>query len=71
MFFSLIKEINILLSKGMLNICLKFTIEKKLRSHAGINEFPNFLLQLKNQRSGIKTMCGFSFTFILKGILTF
>ena len=24
-------------------------------------EFPNFLLKLKNQRSGIKTACGFIF----------
>ena len=40
-------------------------------THADITEFSNFLLQLKNQRSGSKTVCGFSITFILKGIKTF
>ena len=39
-------------------------------SHADI-EFSNFLLQLKNQRFGSKTMCGFSIILILKGIMTF
>ena len=34
-------------------------------------EFLNFLLQLKNQRSGSKTVCGFSIILILKGIMTF
>ena len=28
-------------------------------------------VQLKNQRSGSKTMCGFSIIFTLKGIMTF
>ena len=33
--------------------------------------FSNFLLQLKNERSGSKTLCGFYIILILKGILTF
>ena len=37
-------------------------------THADIIEFPNFLLQLKNQRSGTKTVHGFSIILILKGI---
>ena len=37
-------------------------------THADIIEF---LLQLKNKRSGTKTVCGFSIIFILKGIITF
>ena len=40
-------------------------------THADIIEFSNFLLQLKNQRSGSKTVCGFSIILILKGIMTF
>ena len=40
-------------------------------THAGIIEFSNFLLQLKNQRSGSKTLCGVSIILILKGIMTF
>ena len=40
-------------------------------THADIIEFENFLLQLKNQRSGNKTMCGFSIILSLKGIMTF
>ena len=39
--------------------------------HADIIEFQNFLLQLKNQRSGSKTVCGFSIILILIGIMTF
>ena len=54
--------------------CYKF---KKLVSrsafdkvrHADINEFSDFLLQLKKQRSGRKTVCGFSII-ILKGVMT-
>ena len=34
-------------------------------------EFQNFLVQLNNERSGSKTMCGFSIILILKGIMTF
>ena len=77
MFFSSIKEINRLISKGMSNVYSKVTIEKNwlyqnfnflsLRvylqvsfwgaaAHAGITEFSSFLLQLKNQRSGSKTV---------------
>ena len=40
-------------------------------THADIIEFSNFLLQLKNQKSGSKTVCGFSVIFILKEIMTF
>ena len=40
-------------------------------THADIIEFSNFLLQLKNQRFGSKTVCGFSITLVLKGIMTF
>ena len=40
-------------------------------THADIIEFSNFLLQLKNQRPGSKTVCGFSIIFILKGIMMF
>ena len=88
----LLKEIDRLLSKGMSNICLKVTIEKKWHTqnfdfvslknlfqfsfleaptHADITEFSKFLLQLKNQISGSKTLCGFSIIFILKGNMTF
>ena len=40
-------------------------------THADVIEFSNFLLQLKNQRSGSKTVCGFSIILILKVIMTF
>ena len=40
-------------------------------THAGIIEYQYFLLQLKNQRSRSKTVCGFSIILILKGIMTF
>ena len=40
------------------------------RTHADIIGFSN-MLQLKNQRSGCKIMCGFSITFVLKEIMTF
>ena len=40
-------------------------------THAGVTEFSNFLLQLKNQRSGSKSVCGFSIIIILTGIMTF
>ena len=39
-------------------------------THADIIEFSNFLLRPKNQRSGSKTVCGFSIVLILKGIMT-
>ena len=39
-------------------------------TNADIIEFSDFLLQLKNQRSGSKTVCGFS-VIILKGVMTF
>ena len=80
------KKINRLLSKGMSNIYLKVSIKnfdftglKNLSqgqfwgapTHAVITEFQNFLLKLKNQRSGSKTVCGFSIFLILKGIMTF
>ena len=68
----LLKEINRLLSKGLSNIYLKVAIDQKLRFSkfkkfvsrygfcADIIEFSNLLLQLKYQRSGSKTGCGFS-----------
>ena len=40
-------------------------------THADITEFSKFLLQLKNQISGSKTVCDFSIIFILKGIMMF
>ena len=40
-------------------------------THADITEFSNALLQLKNQRSGNKAVCGFSIFFVLKEIMTF
>ena len=39
-------------------------------THANIVEFYNFLLQLKNHRSGSKTVDDFSTFLILKGIMT-
>ena len=72
MFFSSIKEINRSISKGMSNIYLKVTIEKKVTYSKLpfskfkrfvsklITEYSNFLLQLKNQKPGSKTVCGFS-----------
>ena len=79
MFVSLIKEINRLLSKGMLNIYFDFLSLKSLSpgqfweapTQPGITEFQNFFLQLKNQRSGSKTLCGFSIILIFEGIMTF
>ena len=40
-------------------------------THADIIEFQNFLLQLKDERSGNKAVCGFSIILILEGIMTF
>ena len=40
-------------------------------SHADIIKFSNFLLQLINQRSGSKIVCGFSIILRLKGIMMF
>ena len=40
-------------------------------AQADIFEFENFLLQLENQRSDVKNVCGFSIILILKGIMTF
>ena len=40
-------------------------------SHADTIEFENFLLQIKNQRSGNKSVCGFSIILVLKEIITF
>ena len=58
----------------MSNIYLKVTLQVSFwgaPTHADIIEFSNLLLQLKNQRSGSKTMCGFTIILILKGIMTF
>ena len=67
------------MSKGMSNIYLKGNVDKKFRKfsfsgapfQAYITKFSNFLLQLKNQRSGSKTLCGFSIILILKGMTMF
>ena len=40
-------------------------------AHAYIVELSNFLLQLKNQSSVSKIVCGVSIIFISKGIMTF
>ena len=40
-------------------------------TQADIIEFSNFLMQLKNQMSRSKCVCGVSFILILKGIMTF
>ena len=63
------KEINRLLNKRMSNIYLKVIIEtsSKLR----FSGFKNFFLQLENQTSGSKTVCGFSIMLIWKGVMTF
>ena len=59
---------------------LRFSgIKKKLSSrqfwgaptHADIIEFSNFLLQLINQTSRSKSVCGFSVVLILKGVMMF
>ena len=70
----------------MLNIHGKVTIETFLKPFSGFKKicnhfsfwgapkfikFQNLLLELKNQRSGSKTVCGFSIILILKGIMTF
>ena len=39
-------------------------------THTDIIEFQNFFLQLNNQRSGSKSVSGFSIILILKGIMT-
>ena len=61
MFFSSIKGINKLIIKGMPNTSLKVNIPVQFlgcsNSHTDntdITEFSNFLLQLKNLRSGSK-----------------
>ena len=61
----------------MSNIYLKVTIDtlSELR-FSGFKKFVtrslNFkALQLKNQTSGSKTVCGFSITLILKRVMTF
>ena len=48
----------------MSNVNVKATIEKNGR-------FQNFLMQLKNQRSRNKNVCGFFSMFNLKKIMTF
>ena len=53
-----------------LKVCLQVRF-LGVPTHADIIEFLNFLLQLKNQRSGSKTVCGFSITLILKEVMTF
>ena len=75
MLFISIKEINRIISKE----CQVFTGKLENVTHlklqvsfwgawtdADIIEFSNFLLQLKNQKSGSKTMYGFSIILIWK-----
>ena len=79
MFISSIKEINRLLSTGMLNKslqCEKVTYSKLRFSK--FYEFLDFLLQLKNlekklkkKRPGKKFVRGFSIIFILEGLMAF
>ena len=40
-------------------------------THADVIEFQNFLLQLKNETSESKAVCGFSIILVLKGIMAF
>ena len=72
------KEINRLLSKRMLNIYLKVTIEANSPGQfLGSSNSRRYqwilklLVQLKNQRFGSKTVGGFSIILILKVIMTF
>ena len=51
-------------------VSLKFFLQVSFRwtpTHAGIIQFSNFLFQLKNQRSGSKSVYGFSIIFIFEG----
>ena len=68
--------------KGMSNIYLKAAIEKNWRSQnfdfiklknlsRRYHWILKLVLQLKNQRSASKTLCGFSIILILKEIMTF
>ena len=78
----LLKEVNRYYSVKEWQICTQnfnFLILKTLSpgqflgatAHADINEFSNFLLELKNHRSGCKIVSEFSVILILKGIITF
>ena len=79
------KEINRLLSKGMTNIYLKVTIQTFVKlqifwvyktcdqdsfGELQITQMSSNFVQLKNQTSGSKTVCGFSIILILKGVST-
>ena len=61
----------------MSNAYLKVTIAKNWRSQTDFQSWKKdingliFLLQLKNQRFGSKSVCDFSIILILKGIMTF
>ena len=61
----------------MSNVYLKVTIAKKWRSQIDFQSRKKdingliFLLQLKNQSFGRKSVCDFSIILILKGIMTF
>ena len=79
-FFSSIKEENRLISKGMSNIYFKATTGKNLRSQnfdflslknssSPGQFFESFQLKQKNQRSQIKSVCGFSIILVLKGVM--
>ena len=61
----------------MSNVYLKVTIAKKWRSQIDFQSWKKdingliFLLQLKNQSFGSKSVCDFSIILTLKGIMTF
>ena len=61
----------------MSNVYLKVAIAKKWRSQIDFQSWKKdingliFLLQLKNQSFGSKSVCDFSIILILKGIMTF
>ena len=81
MFFSSVKEINRLISKGMSNIYLKVTFAKNCRSRnfdflifkkvVSRSVFEELQLAQADicQALGAKTVCGFSITLIMKGIM--
>ena len=69
----LLKEIKGLLLKTSIFYFKKFVSRSVFGEFqlTHITEFSKFLLQLKSQRSGSKTVSGFSIIFILKGVMTF
>ena len=70
--------LKVTIEKSVLEISL-FLVQKMClhvssfgaQTHLDISECLNFLLPLKKQRSGTKTVRGFSIILILKGLMTF